>query len=284
MASDMNGDMSSPADHSKGDNKSGPRARSAWAVTRSVWYAMFVREAVGRTMADRMGWFWMIAEPIAMVGIMVLIRSFLKSDRLIINAEFIPWLVVGLMGFHLVKEGMIRGMGAVKANQALFTYRQVQTSDPVIIRNFLEGMIRTFVFLLFIAGGLLLGLPLTPDDALFALFSWLSLWSLGLGLGLTLSVLATLVEEVERIVKIISLPLLIISGVIFPINHLPHWLLEYLMLNPIPHGLELLRLGFFEGYHVVKGTSLLYLWFFILSLNALGLMLHIHFSHKLKAK
>ncbi|AVV35275.1 ABC transporter permease [Halomonas sp. SF2003] len=276
--------MSSPADHSKGDNKSGPRARSAWAVTRSVWYAMFVREAVGRTMADRMGWFWMIAEPIAMVGIMVLIRSFLKSDRLIINAEFIPWLVVGLMGFHLVKEGMIRGMGAVKANQALFTYRQVQTSDPVIIRNFLEGMIRTFVFLLFIAGGLLLGLPLTPDDALFALFSWLSLWSLGLGLGLTLSVLATLVEEVERIVKIISLPLLIISGVIFPINHLPHWLLEYLMLNPIPHGLELLRLGFFEGYHVVKGTSLLYLWFFILSLNALGLMLHIHFSHKLKAK
>ena len=284
MGSDMNGDLSPPADHSKGDNKSGPKARSALAVTRSVWYAMFVREAVGRTMADRMGWFWMIAEPIAMVGIMVLIRSFLKSDRLIINAEFIPWLVVGLMGFHLVKEGMIRGMGAVKANHALFTYRQVQTSDPVIIRNFLEGMIRTFVFLLFIAGGLLLGLPLTPDDALFALFSWLSLWSLGLGLGLTLSVLATLVEEVERIVKIISLPLLIISGVIFPINHLPHWLLEYLMLNPIPHGLELLRLGFFEGYHVVKGTSLLYLWFFILSLNALGLMLHIHFSHKLKAK
>ena len=284
MASDMNGDMSPPLDHSAGDNKSGPRARSAWAVTRSVWYAMFVREAVGRTMADRMGWFWMIAEPIALVGIMVFIRSFARNDRLIVNAEFIPWLIVGLMGFHLIREGMMRGMGAVNANQALFTYRQVQTSDPVIVRNFLEGMLRTFVFLLFIAGGLLLGVPLAPDDALFALFSWLSLWSLGLGLGLTLSVIATLVEEVERIVKIISLPLLIISGVIFPINQLPHWLLEYLMWNPIPHGLELLRLGFFEGYHVVKGTSLLYLWFFILSFNALGLMLHIRFSQKLKAK
>ncbi|MDN2656479.1 ABC transporter permease [Cobetia sp. 14N.309.X.WAT.E.A4] len=280
MASDRN----TPTERPSGDKKSGPKARSAWAVTRSVWYAMFIREAVSRTMADRMGWFWMIAEPLALVAIMTFIRSFVSGEGLIVNAEFIPWLVVGLMGFHLVREGMMRGMGAVKANHALFTYRQVQTADPVIVRNFLEGMLRTFVFLLFIVGALLLGIPLSPDDALSALFNWFSLWAFGLGLGLTLSVVATLVEEVDKIVKMISMPLLIISGVIFPINHLPHWLLEYLMWNPIPHGLELLRLGFFEDYHVVKGTSRLYLWFFILLLNAFGLMLHIRFSHKLKAK
>ncbi|PJX12513.1 ABC transporter permease [Halomonas sp. 141] len=259
-------------------------ARTPWQVTRSVWYAMFMREAVSRTMADRMGWFWMIFEPFALVAIMVGIRSFIRGDRLIVNAEFIPWMIAGMMGFFLVREGMLRGMGAIDANSALFAYRQVQPVDPVLVRNFLEGMLRTFVFLLFIVGGLLLGLDMYPDNAIRAMWAWVSLWSLGIGLGLVTSVAATLVPEVGRVIRMLSLPLLIISGVMFPLNQLPHWLLEYLMLNPIPHALETLRLGFFENYQVIHGTSMLYFWLVTLSLNALGLLMHLRFVDRLKAK
>lgn len=259
-------------------------ARTPWQVTRSVWYAMFMREALSRTMADRMGWFWMIFEPFALVAIMVGIRSFIRGDRLIVNAEFIPWMIAGMMGFFLVREGMLRGMGAIDANSALFAYRQVQPVDPVLVRNFLEGMLRTFVFLLFIVGGLLLGLDMYPDNAIRAMWAWVSLWSLGIGLGLVTSVAATLVPEVGRVIRMLSLPLLIISGVMFPLNQLPHWLLEYLMLNPIPHALETLRLGFFENYQVIHGTSMLYFWLVTLSLNALGLLMHLRFVDRLKAK
>lgn len=66
-------------------------ARTPWQVTRSVWYAMFMREAISRTMSDRMGWFWMIFEPVAMIAIMVGVRSFI-GVKLVINAEFIPWI------------------------------------------------------------------------------------------------------------------------------------------------------------------------------------------------
>ncbi|GGW50333.1 ABC transporter permease [Vreelandella hamiltonii] len=259
-------------------------ARTPWQVTRSVWHAMFMREAISRTMADRMGWFWMIFEPFALVAIMVGIRSFIRGDRLIVNAEFIPWMIAGMMGFFLVREGMLRGMGAIDANSALFAYRQVQPVDPVLVRNFLEGMLRTFVFLLFIVGGLLLGLDMYPDNAIRAMWAWVSLWSLGIGLGLITSVAATLVPEVGRVIRMLSLPLLIISGVMFPLNQLPHWLLEYLMLNPIPHALETLRLGFFENYQVIHGTSMLYFWLVTLSLNALGLLMHLRFVDRLKAK
>lgn len=259
-------------------------ARTPWQVTRSVWHAMFMREAISRTMADRMGWFWMIFEPFALVAIMVGIRSFIRGDRLIVNAEFIPWMIAGMMGFFLVREGMLRGMGAIDANSALFAYRQVQPVDPVLVRNFLEGMLRTFVFLLFIVGGLLLGLDMYPDNAIRAMWAWVSLWSLGIGLGLVTSVAATLVPEVGRVIRMLSLPLLIISGVMFPLNQLPHWLLEYLMLNPIPHALETLRLGFFENYQVIHGTSMLYFWLVTLSLNALGLLMHLRFVDRLKAK
>ncbi|WP_018915541.1 ABC transporter permease [Vreelandella zhanjiangensis] len=266
------------------DNPTAPRgARSPWQVTRSVWYAMFMREAISRTMADRMGWFWMIFEPVAMVGIMVGIRSFIRGDRLVVNAEFIPWLIAGLMGFYLVREGMIRGMGAIEGNKALFAYRQVQPVDPVLTRNFLEGMLRTFVFLIFIVGGMMLGQDMYPDNAIRVMAAWFSLWSLGLGLGLFTSVASALVPEVGRVIKMLSLPLLILSGVIIPLNSLPHWLLKYLMLNPIPHGLETLRLGFFENYHVVPGTDMLYFWLFTLSLIALGLIMHLRFIDRLKA-
>lgn len=259
-------------------------ARSSWQVTRSVWYAMFMREAISRTMSDRMGWFWMIFEPVAFIAIMVGIRSFISGDRLISNAPFIPWMIVGLMGFSLAREGMLRGMGAVDANSALFAYRQVQPVDPVLVRNFLEGMLRSFVFLIFIGGGLLLGLDFYPDNALRAFYAWLSLWCLGLGAGLVVSVAATMIPELGKIVRMLSLPLLIISGVIFPLNQMPRWLLEYLMLNPIPHALETLRLGFFESYRTIHGTSMLYFWFITLSLNALGLIMHLRFVDRLKAK
>ncbi|WP_404463361.1 ABC transporter permease [Vreelandella aquamarina] len=259
-------------------------ARSSWQVTRSVWYAMFMREAISRTMSDRMGWFWMIFEPVAFIAIMVGIRSFIRGDKLIANAEFIPWMVAGMMGFFLVREGMLRGMGAIDANSALFAYRQVQPVDPVLVRNFLEGMLRTFVFLLFIVGGLLLGMDMYPDNAIRVVAAWLSLWSLGIGLGLVTSVLATMIPEIGRIIRMLSLPLLIISGVMFPLNQLPHWLLEYLMLNPIPHALETLRLGFFENYKIIHGTSMTYFWLVTLSLNALGLIMHLRFVDRLKAK
>ncbi|WP_252107361.1 MULTISPECIES: ABC transporter permease [unclassified Halomonas] len=258
-------------------------ARTPWQVTRSVWYAMFMREAISRTMSDRMGWFWMVFEPVAFVGIMVAIRSFISGDKLIVNAPFIPWMITGLMGFFLVREGMMRGMGAVDSSKALFAYRQVQPVDPVLVRNFLEGTLRTFVFLIFIVGGLMLGVEMYPDNAIRVMAAWLSLWCLGLGLGLIVSVAATLVPEIGRVVRIISLPLLIISGVILPLNSLPHWLLEYLMLNPIPHGLETLRVGFFENYKVIHGTSMLYFWLFTLSLITVGLIMHLRFVDRLKA-
>lgn len=259
-------------------------ARTPWQVTRSVWYAMFVREALSRTMGDRMGWFWMVFEPVAFVGIMVSIRSFIRGGRLVVNAEFIPWLIAGLMGFMLVREGMLRGMGAIEGNQALFAYRQVQPIDPVLVRNFLEGALRSLVFLIFIGGGLMLGLDMYPDNALRVMAAWLSLWSLGLGLGLVTSVAATLVPEIGKVIRMLSLPLMILSGVIIPLNSLPHWLLEYLMLNPIPHGLETLRLGFFEKYQVVHGTSMLYFWLFTLTLISMGLLMHLRFVDRLKAK
>jgi len=259
-------------------------ARTSWQVTKSVWYAMFMREALTRTTADRFAWFWMIAEPVAHVVVMVLVRAFAANPRFVTGAEFIPWMITGLLAFFLFREGLMRSLGAINANKGLFAYRQVKPVDPVLVRCFLEGVLKTFIFLLFIAGGALLGMDIVPHDPLYAIANWLLVWLLGVGAGLVVSAADSLIPEVGRIVRIAMLPLLIISGVIFPLSFLPHDVLQYLLYNPIVHGIENLRLSFFVGYRSLNGISMMYPWLCTLSLIAFGLMLHIRYEKRLKAQ
>ena len=157
------------------------KARTPWQVTRAVWHAMFMRELVARTMADRMAWFWMLAEPIAIVILMLFVRTVvLGRSRMLMNAEFVPWLIVGLLGFYLFRENMLRSLAAVDMNKSLFAYRQVKPVDTVLVRCYLELALKSFIFILFIIGGSFLGLPLIPDLPIEAMYSWIALWMLGM--------------------------------------------------------------------------------------------------------
>jgi len=259
--------------------------RTSWQVTRDVWYALFMREAVARTSADRFAWFWMLIEPIAYVAIMISIRTVVMGkERTILGAEFVPWLIVGLFGFFVFRENMMRSIGVIDAHKGLFAYRQVTPVDTVLVRSYLEGMLRSLIFLLFIAAGIWLEMGLMPADPLVALGLWLSLWALGLSGGLVLSVVASLVPEVGRLIRLISLPLMLMSGVIFPLNFLPHEVQQYLLWNPVVHGLELLRAGFFPVYHTMSGVSVMYLWYWTLVNMVLGLALHLKYAQRLKAQ
>lgn len=260
------------------------KRRTSWQVTRAVWHAMFLHEVLARTTADRFAWFWMLVEPIAMVAIMAALRGVFLSGRHIAGADFIPWLITGLLGFYLFRENLQRSLKAIDANKGLFAYRQVQPVDPVLVRCFLEGMLKSLILVLFVAAGELLGIEMMPSDVLAALYHWWALWCLGFGAALTASALAVLIAEVAHIVQIAIVPLFFISGVILPLNFLPHWVQKYLLWNPIVHGIESLRASFFSSYRMVDGVDMFYFWCWTLSFVALGLMLHTAFARRLKAQ
>jgi len=258
--------------------------RSTWQVTRSVWSALFLREASSRLMAGRFAWFWMLVEPLAFVVLMVMIREMLGRLKVIHNADFVPWLIVGLMAFFLFRDGVTRTLGAITANRGLLAYRQVKPIDPVLVRAFLEGVLKVIVFVILIAGALLLGYEILPFDPLGAMFAWMLIWLLGLGVGLVTSAATALVEEVGRIVRILMFPLFILSGVIIPLQVMPYAIQHYLLYNPVAHGIETLRLCFFEGYHTLSGVDLLYLYYWVFASMALGLAMHVKFSMRLRAQ
>lgn len=258
--------------------------RSPWQVTLSVWHALFIREVLARTTGDRLGWFWMLGEPVALIALMVTIRTFARDRSLIDGVEYIPWLIVGLIAFFLFREGMTRSLSAIAANQALFAYRQVKPIDPVLVRCLLEGIMKTAVLLILISISTLLGYRTLPVDPLGAMFVWFSIWLLGLGTGLTVSVAVRLVPDIDHFIKMLMMPMFILSGAIFPVQTLPHQIQQYLLYNPVLHGLECLRRDFFAGYRSMQAVDLAYLWQWILVLLALGLALHVRFGARLKAK
>ncbi len=265
------------------DNVTQRSARSPWQVTKSVWWALFVRETLSRTMSDRLGWFWLFFQPILIIIVFVEIRVVLLGNvQTVSGGEFVPWIVFGLMGFNLYRDTVMRPMGAIEVNRQLFAYRQVKPIDPVLVRGYIEFVLHTFIFLIFIFASLLLDFSLVPRDPAFALFVWLTIWLGSLGGGLLISGLGVIFPEVKKIMPVLIMPMLLISGVIFPIQYLPPEYQHYLLYNPIVHALEFLRVAFFENYQPVKGISLSYLWYWCFSFITIGLMLHVRYEQRLK--
>lgn len=278
-------DMTHPSQHQPSEHRPVEhQPRSALRVTWDVWSAMTLREFIARTTADRMAWFWMIFEPLATIGIMLFIRTHLMGGRHISGAEFIPWLIVGMMGFYLFRSCMIQPMGAIDANKGLFTYRQITPFDAVIVRCYVEGMLQSFVFLLFILIASLFKIDMAAHHAFGVMTDWLSLWALGSGLGILVSVVNGLVPEAGKVIRLMTFPLLILSGVILPVTYLPHQAQEYMLWNPILHGLENMRTNYFQYYHSIEGIDMTYVWYWALTSMALGLMMHIRFAPRLKMR
>lgn len=255
-------------------------ARSPLAITFSVWRALFLREALSRIVARRAAWFWLIAEPVLHISYLVVLYTVIRV-RTIGGIDAAVWIVVGVLAYLTFQRTGTQVTGAVGSNQALFAYRQVKPIDALLVRGALEAflMLVSSIVLLFIAG--LSGYPVMPEDPLAVLLAFCGMWLIGLGYGLVISILIELVPELSKVLKILTRPLYFISGVIHPMSAIPQPYRDWLMWNPLAHGIEAARSGFASTYHAVDGVSLSYLYGCALVIVFLGLALHRRFASRL---
>lgn len=258
-------------------------SRSALQVTFSVWQALFLREALTRVASGRAAWFWLLAEPVFHVSYVVLIFTAIRV-RHIGGMDAAVWIMVGMLAFFSFRRTGTQVGNAISANQALFTYRQVKPVDAALVRAGLEGFLMVLVALVLLAGMVLLEHDTLPGDPLSVLGAFAALWALGLGFGLVTSVLSQLVPEFERVLGFVMMPLYMVSGVVFPLVSVPAPYREWLMLNPVAHGVEAVRAGFSPYYHSVPELSLSYLYACALVLVFLGLALQRRFALRLQTQ
>lgn len=257
--------------------------RSSWSITWSVWRAMFIREAMHRLFHRRAAWVWLLAEPVAHIAFLIFIFTVMRM-RHVGGIETALWLMTGMLGFFMFKRTMTVAMGAVAMAKPLLAYRQVKPVDAVLVRAASEGVLMAVISVLFYLAAALLGVEVMADDWLEVVSAFLLLWFLGLGVGLLLSVPRELAAEVGDIVSMVTTPLYLLSGVIFPLAVIPQPYREWLLLNPVAHGIELARLGFASHYVAANGINWAYPVLFALGACFLGLALHRVYRHRLIAQ
>jgi capsular polysaccharide transport system permease protein len=195
--------------------------------------------------------------------------------------DTVTWIMVGLLSFFMFRRTATQAMNAIKANKALFTYRQVKPVDAVLVRSILEGFLVSIVATILLIGAALLGHKVIPDDPLYMLSAFLALWLFGLGFGLIGAVVSELVPEFGKIVGFIMMPMYLVSGVMFPISTVPLPYRAWLLANPVAHGLEAARLGFAVHYHAAPEMDIFYLYYSALVSVFFGLVLHRRFALRL---
>jgi capsular polysaccharide transport system permease protein len=254
--------------------------RSSLQITASVWHALLLREAVARLFGRRWAAVWLLVEPLAGIGFLLAVYSILRA-RHVGGMDTLLWLSSGLLAFYLFRRTAAQGAAGIGANLALYTYRQVHPVDTIITRCFLEGLINLLIAVGVMVGLALVDIPLVADDPLLIIQSLLGLWLLGVGWGLCASVVTELVPELGNLLNLLLMPLMLISGVIFPLAAVPYPWREWMMFNPLAHGIEGVRAGISPFYHHAAELSPAYLYGWVLALVFLGLALQLRFRHRL---
>lgn len=233
--------------------------RSSLNITFAVWRAIFLQEALDRLFKERGAWFWLLVEPMTHIGFLAIMFGVIRKTTMG-GMDVVVWVVVGMLAFFLFRRTGMQVMYAVDCNRPLFVYRQVKPFDTAIVRGGLEAFIMVLESAIILTIINLLGRDTVPSDPLLVLGAALGLWLFAMGYGLITSVLMELVPELEHIFKILMMPLYLLSGVIWPLASIPMPYRSHLMINPVAHGIEAVRLGYMPHYHAVPGVSLSYLY------------------------
>jgi capsular polysaccharide transport system permease protein len=231
--------------------------RTPWEIQRAVWFALLQRELKARFGGRWLGAFWVLVEPLAHIGYVMLLFGVIR-DRIIPGVPFSMFLLTGLIPFFIFRSVSLRVMGSVDGSRGLFGYRQVKPIDPIVARAALDILLYSVIFAIFVIAFAWVGIEAFPAHPLEALGCMVVLIALALGLGLLYVVLTDDVPQLRIFIRLAYLPLYLISGVIFPLSMLPQAMLEWLLWNPLLHLLERLRGFYFDQYQPLQQTSLKY--------------------------
>lgn len=246
----------------------------------SVWKALFLRESMVRMFGTRMAWVWLVTEPVANVLWLIAIFAVIRV-RHIGGIETSLWIASGMLVFMTFRRTLLQVQNAVDANQSLFSYRQVRPSDVALVRAGVDGVFMLLISSTVFLCGAVMGWMSWPSSAWSVFEAFFLAWLLAIGLGMTFGVLVKLVPEMARIINFLMMPLMMISGVIFPLSAVQEPYLGWLLFNPIAHAVEASRLGFSPLYHAVAGHDLGYAFACALVLLFSGLALFRRFNQRL---
>jgi capsular polysaccharide transport system permease protein len=223
-----------------------PRLR----ILADVLHALFLREVRNRYGAHRFGYFWAVAQPVILVMALQVGHLLLagRGDGLIYGVDGMYFFLLGVVPWFMFANGYHHCMGAMKSYRGMYTYRQVQPIDVIIVRCTLEFLILLIASSVILAAFFWTGRPVSVADPAAYVAMLLLLYLFTMSVGLIIDVFVTRNDEIRPFFTSMDRVLLFISGVFFTLEAMPRELHPYLMWNPLLHAFELGRASMLERY------------------------------------
>jgi lipopolysaccharide transport system permease protein len=208
--------------------------RNAWGV-REYILASVKRDFVSKYLGTQLGWFWVVAQPLAMILIYTLLFAEIMKPALLGHEGPFAYsinLFAGIVLWQLFSELLTRSVGVFVHNASLLKKVSLPKFALPIITA-LTGLTNfALVVILFLAFLVVIGawpgarlLALVPVVVIVVAFS--------LGLGVLLGTINVFYRDVEQTVGIALSFWFWLTPIVYPARTLPDWLSSVLGWNPM---------------------------------------------------
>ena len=233
--------------------------RSSWQIQRAVVFALVMRELKTRFDGHWTGVVWLLGVPLAQLAMFMWINTTIRGRVSRSGYDFVVWLIIAMIPYDMFKLLWNKLSGAPRSNLGLFNFRQVKPMDTFIARAILEIALQAIIFVLIAVALARFGYgPLMPADFLGFINVVTLFCLLGIGMGITSAVIEDVIPRFGTVSALVSMPLVLISGVIFPLQGVPAPMMALFLYNPLLHLVELARHAYLPSYVMVQGVNLAY--------------------------
>ena len=256
------------------------KPRGGLSVMRAAIRALLLRELQTRFGQYRLGYVWVLLEPLFTIGIMLFLFGTVMK-RTLPSMEYEIFLINGIFPFFMFRSGVMQALNAIQSNKGLFSYRPVKPIDALLARNFLEFLLKFIAYMFFSSAFLWFGYSISFEHIPELLFYWLLLFIFMMAFSLIFMVIGDFSKEIGKFLSVVFLILYFLSGVLYSIHIVPVQYREYLLWNPLIHIIELMRHAVAPTYELVSGISLSYFIIWVILSLFIGLLLYKNFERQM---
>ncbi|WP_096787734.1 ABC transporter permease [Rhodobacter sp. CZR27] len=225
------------------------------AVQGRVITTLTLRETRATFGTSRVGYLWAILVPVISIGLLVAIFTTIGRAAPY-GISLALFFASGVLVIELFNKLATALMACFDANRALMAYPLVKPIDTLLARTLLIAMTYAVIMVLIHTGLAAAGLAETPawPERIAGAFGAIVL--LGFGFGGCSAVIASFWPSWTHVEKIVTRPLIFISGVFYVPSALPEQARDILWWNPVLHLVEWMRTGLYRDYDSMVLTPL----------------------------
>lgn len=212
-----------------------------------VLFALIMRDMSTKYARGTGGYLWAVASPVLAIAVMSVVFSLMFRTPSL-GSSFILFYTSGYVPFHMYLEVHNGVMGAIRQNRSLMQYPAVTPMDAILARAILAFLTHVIIGTIILTGALSLTQTPVNIDLVPLTEAMLSAAFLGLAMGSVNCVLVAFFPTWERIWRVITTPLFIVSGILYTYEEAPRMFQELLWFNPLVHVTALMRTGIYGAY------------------------------------